>query len=208
MSCSHSILLVAGTALGSYLAGSLNFSVLASRTLGLKDPRRSGSGNAGATNLSRSAGMPVALGVLVLDLGRAAGVIWGGRAAGLEELAPTLALPLLLGNLFPLFHGFRGGKGVAASCGAMLAISPPALLCGGGLFLLVLALFRRVSPGSLAMCTSFPLWLWLLDGSVTEIAVAGALGAAMLVTHRANLARLVRGEEPRLGRDPFEAKSE
>ncbi|MFO8073100.1 MAG: glycerol-3-phosphate acyltransferase [Polyangia bacterium] len=208
MDCSRYTLLIAGAALGSYLAGSVNFSVLASRLLGLGDPRRAGSGNAGATNLFRTAGMPVALGVLVLDLGRAAGVIWGGRTAGLEGLAPALALPLLLGNLFPVFHGFRGGKGVAATSGSMLAISPLALLCGGGLFLLLMASFRRVSLGSLAMCASFPLWLWLLDGSVTEIAVAGTLGAAMLVTHRANLARLVRGEEPRLGRSASEAKSE
>jgi glycerol-3-phosphate acyltransferase PlsY len=192
-------LLLGGAAAAAYLAGSVNFSIAVSRRSGRGDPRSAGSGNAGATNLLRTLGRGPAAVALSLDLGRAVAVILGGRALGLGELSAVLALPLLLGNLFPLFHGFRGGKGVAAAAGAMLAIDPPTLLCGGGLFLLAVALGRRVSVGSLLMTLSFGPVLWLFDRPGSVAAVGGALGLAVVLTHRANLRRLAQGSEPRLG---------
>ncbi|HUT76187.1 MAG TPA: glycerol-3-phosphate acyltransferase [Polyangia bacterium] len=183
----------------AYLAGSINFSIILSRLLGRGDPRAAGSGNAGATNLARTLGRGPALLVLALDLGRAFAVLLGGRLLGLGELSAALALPLLLGNLFPLFHSFRGGKGVATATGAMLAIDPAAMLCGGGVFLVFAALTRRSSAGSLCMAVSFGPWLWLFDRSATEIAVGVTIGLIIPLTHRANIRRLLDGSEPRLG---------
>jgi len=198
MGPAYSIVLLLGAGVGSYLAASVNFSIVAARLLGKGDLRSIGSGNAGATNLSRAAGKPAAAIVLAADLGRASGIILAARALGLGDLASALALPFLLGNLFPVFHGFKGGKGVAASVGLVLAISPLAMLCGGGVFLAVLAISRRVSPGSIAMALGYPAWIWLFGGSATEIAVCGTIALVVAATHRGNIARMIRGEEPRL----------
>jgi glycerol-3-phosphate acyltransferase PlsY len=103
----------------------------------------------------------------------------------------------LLGNLFPLFHRFKGGKGVAAAVGAFLALSPPVMLLGGGVFIAVYAVWRRVSAGSLAMVCAYPLLSWWLDGRPALVAVSVTVSLVLFFTHRANLARLFRGEEPR-----------
>ena len=192
-------LLVAGLAIGTYLLGSINFSIVLARLLGKPDPRTIGSKNAGATNMARVAGKPAAAAVLLLDLGRAFVVIWGTRALGLHDLAPAMALPLLLGNLHPVFHRFRGGKGVAATVGVLLAISPPVMLFGGGVFLLTTALFRRVSIGSILMCASYPLWFALFDGTTAELATTATIAVVVVTTHRRNIARIARGVEPRIG---------
>lgn len=191
--------LIAGAAIGAYLLGSVNFSILLARLLRKPDPRTVGSGNAGATNLARVAGYPWAVVVLLLDLGRAFGVVYGAVLLGLGELSPALTLPLLLGNLYPLYHRFRGGKGVAAAVGAMLAIEPLAMLCGGGVFFAGAAVTRRVSVGSLAMAASYPAWTWLFGGPRTELVTAATIGGLVIFTHRLNIARLARGEEPRIG---------
>jgi len=201
-------LLVCGLAIGTYLLASINFSIMLARLLGKPDPRTVGSKNAGATNMARVVGKPAAVLVLLLDLARAFVVIWTTRALGLEELAPAMALPLMLGNLFPAFHRFRGGKGVAAAVGAMLAISPPVMLFGGGVFLVVAALFRRVSIGSILMCASYPAWFALFRGTTAELATAATIALVVMVTHRRNIARIARGEEPRIGERRQTASSE
>ncbi len=195
----HHIVLVVATAACAYLLGSINFSVVAARILGAGDLRSTGSGNAGATNLARAAGKPAAAVVLALDLVRAFAVIHGAFIMGMGDLAPAMALPLLAGNLFPIFHRFRGGKGVAASVGIILAISWQSMLCGGGVFLLVFALTRRVSPASILMCLGYPAWIWLWGGSATEMAVAGTIALIIPITHRKNISRLLAGTEPRTG---------
>ncbi len=181
----------------AYVVGSVNVSVLASRLLGIGDVRKVGSGNPGATNLLRLAGPKVAVPVLLIDIGKAIGVIWLARFLGAGAFVPLLAIPLILGNLFPLFHRFRGGKGVAAATGAVLAVSPFAMLLGGGVFLLVLLLFRRMSVGSMAMTLSFAPFSWLLGGTAQEIVGFGALFLIVLFSHRSNLKRIVGGTEPK-----------
>jgi glycerol-3-phosphate acyltransferase PlsY len=191
--------LVVGLAIGAYLLGSINFSIALARLLGKPDPRTVGSKNAGATNMMRAAGKPAAAAVLALDLARAFAVIWGSRALGLHDLAPAMALPLFLGNLYPVFHRFRGGKGVAAAVGATLAICPPAMLFGGGVFLIAIALFCRVSIGSMLMCTAFVVWFAVFRGTAVELVTAATIALTVFVTHRGNIARIARGEEPRIG---------
>jgi len=185
-----------GAFAGAYLAGSVNFSLLAARALGYGDLRKRGSGNAGATNLGRVAGKGAAAFVLALDIARGAGVVLVASALGYGPFAAFAALPLLLGNLFPAFHSFKGGKGVAASVGAVLAVSPFALLASGGIFLVAFALGRRVSVGSLAMAASYPLTLWLIGGAPSEVVAGAAIGAILVGAHRRNIVRLVAGAEP------------
>jgi acyl phosphate:glycerol-3-phosphate acyltransferase len=195
--------LVLGTALVAYLVGSLNLSIVSYRLLGKGDLRSSGSNNAGATNLLRLAGWKIAVPVLLADFGKAFGIIWGARLLGLQDLSPAFVLPLLLGNRFPVFHGFRGGKGVAVLVGAMLAIDYIVMLMGGLVFLITLALGRRVSLGSILMACSYPLFMWL-QGGHTKIALISIATCVLviLVTHRANIGRLIRGEERKLGTKP------
>ena len=196
------ILTLVAVIVGAYLAGSVNFSIAAARVLGHGDLRAHGSRNAGATNLSRVAGKPAAVVVLLLDLARAFAVILAARHALPLGWAPAAAIPLLLGNLFPLFHGFKGGKGVAASVGIALALNPPVMLAGGGVFLVVFGISRRVSPGSILMTLSYPVWSYLFFSQPLEVAAFATFAAAILLTHRANIARLLRGEEPALGPRP------
>jgi glycerol-3-phosphate acyltransferase PlsY len=184
----------------AYLVGSINLAILLTRAFHLQDPRGAGSSNPGVTNLYRTAGIKVAGPVLMLDLGKAFLVIHGAGLVGLLELAPFFALPYVLGNLFPLFHGFRGGKGVAAVVGTFLAIDPVVMLAGGGVFILMLVLTRRVSVGSMAMVLSYPAWIIALGGALSSLITAAILGVVLLATHRANLARLLRGKEPKLMR--------
>ncbi|MDD5306155.1 MAG: glycerol-3-phosphate acyltransferase [Deltaproteobacteria bacterium] len=198
MTCEREVVVFVAAAAAAYLVGSVNFAVIAGRLAGAGDPRGAGSGNAGANNLLRTAGWRVALLVLALDFARAAGVVLGARFVGPEELASLVVLPLLLGNLYPCFHGFRGGKGVAAVTGAFLAVDPIIPLLAGPVFLAVVGLFRRVSAGSMLMICSYPALAFLLGAPSDTVAVAGTCALAILFTHRANIRRLARGEEPRI----------
>lgn len=108
----------------AYVAGSVNFSLLAFRFTGRDDPRRHGSGNPGATNVYRQAGIGWAVAVLLLDVGRAVGVALAANSLLPFWQVPWMGLGLVLGNRFPCFHGFRGGKGVANYLGFTLAVAP------------------------------------------------------------------------------------
>lgn len=110
--------------LGAYVAGSVNFSILAFRLTGRQDPRQAGSGNPGATNVYRQAGPGWALAVLLLDMGRAVGVALAAGALLPMGQTVWVGLALILGNRFPCFHGFAGGKGVANYLGFTLTLAP------------------------------------------------------------------------------------
>jgi glycerol-3-phosphate acyltransferase PlsY len=193
---------------GAYAAGSVNFSLLAARLLGHGDLRSHGSGNAGATNLARVAGNTAAATVLALDIARGAAVIFAASAAGLDPLSPLAAIPLLLGNMFPVFHGFCGGKGVAAAVGAMLVISPFTVLVGGGVFFAVFAIWRRVSLGSLVMVLAYPASTYLFGGDCFGVCAAGGLAVLLVASHRHNIARLAAGTEPKFGAAPRSSGAE
>ena len=189
---------LAGFALLAYLVGSVNLSLIVTSFLGLRDPRKGGSGNAGATNLWRSAGARVAIPVLLLDFSKAYFAVF---VAGLylpENLAPLLMFPLLIGNIFPVFHGFKGGRGVAVVVGGFLAISPLTVLLAGGVFIVVILLFQRVSLGSMLMIASYVIWTFLLDAPLCVILTAAGVALTIIATHRANIARLLLGREPSL----------
>ncbi len=181
-----------------YLAGTIPFGMIVARLFRLGDLRKIGSGNIGATNVLRTGNKPAALTTLLLDASKGAVPVliflgWGdlaGQAAGLGAF---------LGHCFPVWLRFRGGKGVATWFGIMLAIHPLtwAALC---LTWLAAATLTRISSvGALAAAASGPLWLILFD-RWEAVLLAIILGVLVWLRHHANIRRILRGEEPRIGK--------
>ena len=183
----------------AYLLGSIPFGLLLGRALTGADVRRSGSGNIGATNVARSLGAGAGIATLLLDASKGALAAWiGGRVLG-PEGAAAAGLAATLGHIFPLYLGFRGGKGVATGLGAFLVVDPYAALAAVAVFLLVVALTRRVSAGSLAGSLALPFALFFREAAAL-IQVAGwACALLVLFRHRSNMTRLLAGTEPRIG---------
>jgi glycerol-3-phosphate acyltransferase PlsY len=191
----------------SYLAGSFPSAWLAGRLAGVKDIRKEGSGNAGATNALRVLGWGYALAVLIVDAFKGAasvlfiaGLAGGGRTA----LAPVLAATgALLGHAFPIFLGFRGGKGVATGAGALVAMAPPILLPCLSIFLVTAFSTGYISLASMAAALAIlPAYLILVPawGGGTDPVLAAFMGGASLLVillHRRNIGRLLAGTEER-----------
>lgn len=188
----------------SYLVGSVSFAVVVSRVMGMADPRTYGSGNPGATNVLRSGNKTAAiltlLGDLLKGLVAVLAVKWLAARWGYGDGTVALAaLAVFVGHLFPVFHRFQGGKGVATAAGVLMAIHPAV---GGATLLtwLIIAFFFRLSSlAALVSAVFAPLWYGLLFG-VDAIAMAIALMSALLIwRHRANIANLMAGRESRIG---------
>jgi glycerol-3-phosphate acyltransferase PlsY len=192
--------ILAACMIGAYLLGSVNLTIAAARIFGISNLKSTGSGNPGATNLFRAAGAKVAVPVLILEIAKACLALLPARFfLGTTDQALCI-LPFLFGNLFPVFHRFKGGKGVAAAVGAMLAADYRIMLLAGIAFIATFILFRRVSVGSLTMVLAYPVLIYGFHGVGVFFCVGIALAAVIFTTHRANIGRLVRGEEPRLMR--------
>lgn len=173
------------------------------------DVREHGSGNAGATNMLRTFGWRPALAVLLLDAAK--GYVPAVLAASLPVGDPASAAALglaagaaaALGHCYPLFSGFRGGKGVATSAGAFLATHPGAVACGFAVFAALLALSRYVSVAAVGAAAAMPAILLVVRsgperaGPPSDVYLAAALAAFIVFTHRSNLSRLRQGREPR-----------
>lgn len=192
--------------LASYLFGSLNFSLVAARIAGRGDLRRTHSGNPGASNVYRVLGARWAVGVLALDVGRGFAVVilahhlLAGAWPGGPWPVVVCAAAVLAGNLFPVFHGFKGGKGVATTMGIYLGLHPLSALIAAALWIgLVAGPVRRPSVGSLAVAAACPLLMWMFDRQPALIGLAAAICVVVFVTHRQNIRRLLRGDEPRIG---------
>jgi len=192
---------------GAYLAGSISFSLLVVWLLRSVDVRTVGSGNAGATNVLRAAGRWPALLVLLLDIAK--GLVPVQLARRLEApsaVVAATALAALVGHVFPLYFGFRGGKGVATGFGAFVALVPLAAVAASGVFLAVVLVTRYVSLASLAGAVSVPIFAWLLSRwqvvepvSNTVLALSATMVLVIGLRHRSNLRRLLAGTERRLG---------
>lgn len=184
----------------AYLIGSLSFAVILSRAFGLPDPRSYGSGNPGATNVLRSGRKAVAALTLLGDALKGAVAVWLAQWAtatwGLPAHTPALAgLAAFIGHLWPVFFGFKGGKGVATALGLLLALNPWLGLACAGTWLLVFLVTRISSLSALVAAGLAPVFIWLLGGQwIDTLAI---LGVALLIfwRHRANIGRLLRGEE-------------
>ena len=182
-----------------YLLGSIPFGVLITRALGLGDLRAIGSGNIGATNVLRTGSKGAALATLLLDGGKGAVAVLVARAIAGEPAALFAALGAFLGHLFPVWLGFRGGKGVASFLGIMLALAWPAGIAACLTWLAVAAVFRVSSLAALVAAASAPLWLAAF-GRSDAVWLAVALALLVFVRHHANIRRLLAGTEPRIGK--------
>lgn len=191
--------LLAAIALASYLLGSIPFGVLITRAMGLGDVRAIGSGNIGATNVLRTGNKGAAAATLLLDAGKGAVAVLIARAIAAEDAAQLAALASFLGHLYPVWLRFKGGKGVATFFGTLLALAWPVGLVCCATWVAVLVLVRMSSASALVASASATVWFYVL-GPVTMIALALALAVLVWIRHTANIARLLSGTEPRVGR--------
>jgi len=180
----------------AYLLGSMASAILVARALKLPDPRQHGSGNPGATNILRLGGKKAAALTLVGDLLKGLLPVLLARALGVGGWPLALvALAAFLGHLFPLYFGFRGGKGVATALGVLLAYAPPLGLCVLFLWLLVFAWKRVSSLAALVAALAAAPLAWAFALAPPAKALVCILAVLVLGRHRDNILRLFRGEE-------------
>ncbi|HEU4368056.1 MAG TPA: glycerol-3-phosphate 1-O-acyltransferase PlsY [Methylomirabilota bacterium] len=185
----------------AYLVGAVPIGWLVARAAGVRDIRRQGSGNIGATNVLRTAGRLPAIATLLGDPLK--GYVAVGLGAALGGGDPTLTaastVAAVAGNCWSVFLGFRGGKGVATGLGALLRSVPLATLAALPVFVAVVATTRFVSLGSLLAALCVPLGAWALGYPGPPVAAALAVAVIVVGRHHENIARLLAGTESRLG---------
>ncbi len=191
----------------AYLLGSIPFGYLIVRAKEGGDIRQTGSGGTGATNVSRRAGKMAGVVTLLLDAlkGTVAVLIAKGLAAGMSDapwMVAAAAIAVILGHLFPVWLGFRGGKGVATGVGVFLALAPLAVGAAAILFVIIVWTTRYVSLGSIVGAVTIPLFIWVQNeffGAAPDLwplqtaAICGAL--LIVLAHRGNIERLLNGSE-------------
>ncbi|WP_395679662.1 glycerol-3-phosphate 1-O-acyltransferase PlsY [Inquilinus sp.] len=202
-----SIWALAAAAVLGYLLGSIPFGLVLTKAAGLGDIRSIGSGNIGATNVLRTGHKGLALATLLLDGGKGAVAV---LVAGLFD--PMLAVlaggGAMLGHLFPVWLGFKGGKGVATALGTLLAIAWPVGVLCCLIWLVMAVLFRYSSLASLASVAAAPVLAWALCGvtflgavwtDLPRAALALFIAVLVFIRHDGNIRRLLRGDEPKIG---------
>jgi glycerol-3-phosphate acyltransferase PlsY len=184
-------------ALLGFALGSIPFGLILTRAAGLGDVRQIGSGSIGATNVLRTGNKGLAAATVLLDAGKAAVPVLAAQALwpGTEGVAGVAAVA---GHCFTPWLGFRGGKGFASAAGALLALAWPAMLACAGVWAAVLYLSRISSVASMTTVVAAPAVAWGLGYPQTILPLL-AIAAIVLVQHRANIGRLLRGEEPKIG---------
>jgi glycerol-3-phosphate acyltransferase PlsY len=187
----------------AYLLGSIPFGYLLVKTFRHQDIRATGSGNIGATNVARSGAKGLGIATLLLDLGKALVAVKIAQylAPGNYDLAVAAAIAAILGHVFPIWLGFKGGKGVASALGVFIALTWPSALCVFIVFAIVFALTRYVSLASIIAAATFPLFAFYFVPIRTPIVIAGLLFIPLLiiVKHHQNIRRLLSGTESRFG---------
>jgi glycerol-3-phosphate acyltransferase PlsY len=198
-----------GAVLASYLVGSLSFAVIVSRLMGLSDPRSYGSKNPGATNVLRSGSKKAAILTLLLDALKGwlpvAAVLTFGQPYGLGAGAAALAgLAAFLGHLYPVFFGFKGGKGVATAVGVLVGVNGLLALATVGTFAIVVFFSRYVSLASMVAAVFAPVFYLFGDGAAwnavgAEVLCLSVMALLLVWRHRENINRLLAGTESKLG---------
>jgi acyl phosphate:glycerol-3-phosphate acyltransferase len=180
-----------------YLAGSIPFGLLLTRLTKAGDLRAIGSGNIGATNVLRTGRKGLALATLLLDVLKGALPTWLAMRWLGPDLAVLVGLGAILGHCFPVWLGFRGGKGVATAAGVVLALSPLIMVLVLALFAVLVWLTRYVSLGSIAAALAAPLLAWTFElYQIRDLYVL--LAVIILIKHQANIRRLLAGTENRV----------
>ena len=185
-------------ALAAYLLGSVPFGMVMARLFGLGDLRSIGSGNIGATNVLRTGNKWAAFLTLVFDAGKGGAAVLIARAFGGEDVAGLAGLCALLGHLFPVFLGFKGGKGMATFLGTLLALSFPVGLAVCATWLITALLFRYSSLAALVAAALAPVFTYFWVHSHTAILVL-LLSGLVIYRHGENIKRLRSGREPKIG---------
>ena len=191
-------------ALAAYCLGSVSFAVLVSRLMGLPDPRSYGSKNPGATNVLRTGNKLAAALTLIGDAAKGAlavglTVLYTGESTISGYDAPIAGAMAFLGHLYPAFHGFKGGKGVATAAGVLLALNPWLGLATLATFAIIVAFFRMISLASIIAAFFSVFYAFFLFGVTPITPVVGAIALLLIWRHRDNIVRITRGAEPRLG---------
>ncbi len=191
-------------ALAAYCLGSISFAVLVSKLMGLPDPRSYGSRNPGATNVLRTGNKPAAALTLIGDAGKGAlavglTVLYTGESSVFGYDAPIAGAMAFLGHLYPAFHGFTGGKGVATAAGVLLALNLWLGLATLATFGIIVAFFRMISLASIIAAFFSVFYAFFLFGAAPITPVVGAIALLLIWRHRENILRIARGAEPRLG---------
>ncbi|PTW50059.1 glycerol-3-phosphate 1-O-acyltransferase PlsY [Rhodovulum kholense] len=194
-----SVLLLALFGVGGYLLGAVPFGLVMARLFGLGDLRKIGSGNIGATNVLRTGNKLAAFLTLVLDAGKGGIAVLIARALAGEDAAQIAGGAAFLGHLFPVYLGFKGGKGVATFLGTLLALAWPVGIAACATWAAVAAALRYSSLSALAAAALAPIWAIVLNRA--EVALLTAVLAVLIfIRHHANIRRLLAGTEPRIGR--------
>lgn len=189
--------------LGSYFIGSISFAVVVSKAMRLPDPHSYGSGNPGATNVLRTGNKVAALLTLVGDAAKGYVAIAIARAlVGVEVdswVLPLAAIAAFVGHLFPVFHGFKGGKGVATALGILLAINWVLGLTTLSTWLIVAVFMRYSSLAALIAALFAPLYFIFLFGIQPMAAAVAAMSALLIWRHKGNIEKLLNGTEGKIG---------
>lgn len=196
--------------LASYFLGAIPTSYLVSRIFAKIDLRQHGSGNLGATNLYRVLGWKYAIPVALFDVAKGAipVLVFAPQGSDSELFALACGIAAILGHVFSVFVGFKGGKGVATAAGVMLAFTPLALAVAATVWALVVMLTGYVSLGSIGAALVLPPAVFLLESPTAELLWFDTLVAAgVILLHRRNIQRLLKGTENRFGRRPATTRS-
>ncbi len=199
--------LIAAAVVGGYLLGSIPFGVIATRLGGAGDVRNIGSGNIGATNVLRTGRKDLAAITLLGDGGKGAVAVFIAwlltRNSGVQAQAALTALAggsAFLGHLFPVWLKFKGGKGVATFFGTLLAAAWPVGLAAGATWIAMAFLFRISSLAALTAAALAPIYVFLLDRPYPIAVMALFMGVLIYIRHKDNIGRLLKGEEPKIGK--------
>lgn len=183
----------------AYLLGSIPFGYLIVRRRIGADIRQTGSGGTGATNVSRRAGKTAGILTLLLDAAKGCvAVVIAQVVSGDDWMVAAAAIAALVGHIFPVWLGFRGGKGVATAVGIFAVLAPIALLCAGVIFLAIVVTTRYVSLGSIIAAVLVPVFVWFQSGLQPVLTAAIVAAALIVFAHRGNIQRLASRTESQI----------
>ena len=189
----------------AYLLGSISFAIVISKLFGLQDPRKFGSGNPGATNVLRTGNKTAAALTLLGDAAKGWLAVWIAMRIGVDQATIALvAFAVFIGHLYPVFLKFKGGKGVATALGVLFAIQPWLALATVATWILIAVFFKYSSLAAIIAAIFAPLYYVFGSGVAWKtsapvgVAIA-AISLFLLYRHRANISRLLKGTEPKIG---------
>jgi glycerol-3-phosphate acyltransferase PlsY len=184
---------------GAYLLGSISSAIVVCKLMGYDDPRQGGSGNPGATNVKRLYGNKPAAITLLGDMLKGVLPVVAAQAAGLSaEWVMWVGFAAFIGHLYPLFFGFKGGKGVATMLGVMFGLSLPIGLAVGGTWLFVAKVLKISSASALVATALAPLYIYFLSGEMSWVWLTAVMTLILFWRHKGNIERLLKGEEGKI----------